>query len=314
MKIISIVTPCYNEEENINDVYSQIKDIMSEFKNYQYEHIFIDNCSTDRTVEILKEKAKTDKNLKIIINSRNFGAIRSPHYGLFQTKGDAVIMLAADLQDPPMLIKEFVKKWEEGFKIVIGMKTKSRENPIMYLFRSIYYKMLRTFSEIEIIEQFSGYGLYDKVIIDNMRSIQDPYPFFRSILCEVGFKKAKIEYVQDKRKKGISKNNFSRSFYRLYDAGILGIMNNSKLPLRLATFIGFAMSGLSLLVSIAYLVLKIVLGVNFQVGFASLIIGLFFFLSVQLFFIGVLGEYIGAIYTQVLKRPLVFEEERINFD
>jgi len=314
MKMISIVTPTFNEEENIDEIYNSVRNVMLKLPRYSYEHIFIDNASFDKTVEKLKEKAKTDKNLKIIVNSRNFGAIRSPYYGHLQAKGDAVVDIPADLQDPPALIEEFIKKWEEGFKVVVGIKTKSRENFIMYFIRSVYYKILKKVSETEIVEHSTGFGLYDRSIIEIMKKIDDPYPLFRSVVSEIGFERARIEYVQERRKKGISPGNYSKSFYRLYDAGVLGIMSSSKLPLRIAIFLGFIMSGLSLLVSIGYLLLKIVLWNSFQVGFASLIIGLFFFLSVQLFFIGVLGEYIGAIYTQVLKRPLVIEKERINFD
>jgi len=314
MKLISIVTPTFNEEDNIEEIYNEVKKVMQGFPNYAYEHIFIDNASTDTTVEKLKAKAKIDKSLKIIVNSRNFGAIRSPYYGHLQAKGDAVVDIPADLQDPPALIADFIKKWEEGFKVVVGVKTISRENSVMYFIRSVYYKILKKVSETEIVEHSTGFGLYDKSVIEIMKKIDDPYPLFRSVVSEIGFERAKVEYVQERRKKGISSGNYSKSFYRLYDAGVLGIMSSSKLPLRIAIFLGFIMSFLSLLVSIGYLVLKIFLGVHFQVGFASLIIGLFFFLSVQLFFIGVLGEYIGAIYTQVLRRPIVIEKERINFD
>lgn len=309
MKLISIVTACYNEEENVEEIYRQIKDIFTSLKDYTYEHIFIDNASRDKTVAILKEIAAKDKNVKIIVNSRNFGHIRSIFYGLLQARGDSVINILADLQDPPSLIPKFIEKWEEGYKIVVGVKKESQESRMMFSVRKLYYNLINRLSEIELIKNFHGFGLYDRKVIDILRSLDDPYPHFRGLICEIGFEKARIEYVQHKRKKGISKNNF----YTLYDTAMLGITNYSKIPLRVATILGFLMSVISLLVALGYLIYKIIFWQRFSVGMAPVVIGFFFFASVQLFFLGILGEYIGSIHTQVLKRPLVIEEERINF-
>lgn len=309
-KKISIFTPCYNEEDNVEILYNEVKKVFEQLPQYDYEHVFIDNNSFDKTVEILKRIANQDKKVKIIVNARNFGHIRSPYYGLLQVTGDCVISVVADLQDPPELIPEFLKKWEEGYKIVTAVKKKSRENPLMFLLRKIYYNILAKFSEGEQIKNFTGFGLYDKSFIDVIRKIDDPYPYFRGLISEVGFQTISVEYTQPKRLYGKTKNNF----YTLYDVGMLGFVNHSKLPLRLASFIGFTVALISLFVAIAYFVYKLVYWDDFKVGTAPLIIGLFFFSSIQLFFIGIIGEYIGAIHTQVRKRPLVIEKERINFD
>ncbi|MFZ4740810.1 MAG: glycosyltransferase family 2 protein [Bacteroidales bacterium] len=309
-KKISIFTPCYNEEDNVEILYNEVKKVFEQLPQYDYEHVFIDNNSLDKTVEILKRIANQDKKVKIIVNARNFGHIRSPYYGLLQVTGDCVISVVADLQDPPELIPEFLKKWEEGYKIVTAVKKKSRENPLMFLLRKIYYNILAKFSEGEQIKNFTGFGLYDKSFIDVIRKIDDPYPYFRGLISEVGFQTISVEYTQPKRLHGKTKNNF----YTLYDVGMLGFVNHSKLPLRLASFIGFTVALISLFVAIAYFVYKLVYWDDFKVGTAPLIIGLFFFSSIQLFFIGIIGEYIGAIHTQVRKRPLVIEKERINFD
>lgn len=310
MPLISIVTPCYNEEENVEDVYRQVKDVFADLPGYQYEHIFIDNASKDKTVEILKRIGIDDKNVKIIVNARNFGYIKSPYYGLLQASGDAVILLVADLQDPPAMIKDFIKKWEEGYKVVLGVKTQSKESAAMFLVRKMFYEFISRLSEIELTKNNTGFGLYDKRIIDILRDINDPYPYFRGLISEIGFESAKIEYTQPTRKRGITKGNF----YKLYDVAILGITNHSKVPLRIATMLGFLMSLISLIMAIGYLIAKLVLWYEFPIGMAPIVIGLFFFSSVQLFFIGILGEYIGSIHTQVLKRPLVIEKERINFN
>lgn len=310
MKHISIMTPCYNEEENVREVYRQVKDVFAGLSGYTYEHIFIDNASKDKTVLILKEIAKEDKNVKIIVNARNFGHIRSPFHALLLANGDAVISIVADLQDPPPMIVDFIKKWEEGYKIVVGVKKQSEESPIMFRIRKGYYKFIGKLSEIEMIKDFTGFGLYDKKVIEILREINDPYPYFRGLIAEIGFEAAKIEYTQPARKWGITKNNF----YTLYDMAMLGLTNHSKVPLRLATMLGFAMSLLSLLVAFGYFIYKLVFWESFTLGVAPIVIGLFFFSSVQLFFLGIVGEYIGSIYTQVLKRPLVIEKERINFD
>lgn len=309
-KKISVVTPCFNEQRNVEDLYKQIKEVFAELRQYDYEHIFIDNASTDGTVNILKNIAKNDRRVKIIVNARNFGHIRSPYHALLQAKGEAVVALASDLQDPPFLIKDFIKKWEEGYKIVIGIKNKSEENSIMFAIRKVYYNIIKKISEIEQIKNFTGFGLYDRKFIEALRKFDDPYPYFRGLINEVGFERAEIEYTQPQRKKGKSKNNF----YTLYDAAMLGFVNHSKVPLRIMTFAGFGMSIISLIIALSYLVYKFLHWQEFQLGLAPIIIGIFFLGFLQLFFIGILGEYIGAIYTQVKKKPLVIEKERINFD
>lgn len=310
MKRISVVTPCYNEEENVGLLYEKVKEIMDKLQGYAYEHIFIDNASTDKTVSILKEIAARDRRVKIIVNARNFGHIRSPYYALLQATGDAVISVVADLQDPPELIPEFIKKWEAGYKIVIGVKKNSEESPLFFAVRKMYYNLVSKLSEIKLVKNFTGFGLYDQKIIEILRKINDPYPYFRGLICDIGFERAEIEYIQPARKRGFTKNNF----YTLYDIGMLGITNHSKVPLRLAAMLGFGVAILSLLVAFIYFIYKLVFWSSFNLGTAPLVIGLFFFSSVQLFFSGILGEYIGAIHTQVLNRPLVVEKERVNFE
>ena len=310
MKIISIVTPCYNEEENVEELYSRVKNIIvGELQGYQYEHIFIDNASTDSTVKKLKNIAKNDKNIKIIVNSRNFGHICSPVHGMFQAKGDVIISIVADLQDPPEMIVDFVRKWEEGNQIVLAIKKTSEENSWMFKIRELYYNLLGSVSEVKIFKNFTGFGLYDKKVMNSIKTLDDPYPFFRGMISEVGYKVFEIEYNQPGRVRGVTKNNF----YTLYDIGILGIINNSKIPLRLAIFIGVFFGFLSILVGLGYLVAKLLYWDTMSFGIAPLIIMSSLMFSILLFFIGIIGEYIGAIYTQVLNRPLVFEEERINF-
>ncbi|MDR1739237.1 MAG: glycosyltransferase family 2 protein [Bacteroidales bacterium] len=308
MKKISILTACYNEEENIEILYKEVKKQMDMLTNYEYEHVFIDNASTDRTVEILKNIAAQDRNVKIIVNARNFGHIRSPFHGIKQCYGDCVISIVADLQDPPEMLPVLIKKWEEGYKIVVGVKNKSKENPLMYGFRKLFYGMLSKASESEQIKNFTGFGLYDKKFIDVIREIDDPYPYFRGLIGELGFDVAQVNYTQPKRKHGKTKNNF----YTLYDMAMLGFVNHSKLPLRLASFIGFGTAIVSLLVALVYFIYKLIYWDSFSTGSAPMIIGLFFFSAVQLFFIGIIGEYVGAIHTQVRKRPLVVEKERVG--
>ncbi len=309
MKLISIVTPCFNEEENVNILHNMIAEVMGEMPEYNYEHIFIDNSSTDKTVKILRQIAAEDPRTKVIINSRNFGHIRSPYYAILQAQGDAVIGMASDLQDPPCMIKDFICKWEEGYKVVMGVKATSEESRLVFILRTLYYKTLDKLSDIHLVENFTGFGCYDRQVIEILRQINDPYPYFRGLIADIGFPAAKIEYVQPKRKHGITKNNF----YTLYDLAMLGLTNNTKVPLRLAAFIGMASGVISFLVGMVYLIYKLLFWQSFELGLAPLVVGLFFFASVQLFFLGILGEYIGAIYTQVLKRPLVIEKERINF-
>lgn len=309
-KFISVVSACYNEEGNVRECYEQVKQVFEEIGRYRYEHIFIDNASKDRTVAILREIAAKDKNVKVIINARNFGHIRSPHHAMLQANGDAVISLVSDLQDPPPMIKEFLKKWEDGFKVVIGIKQDSDESPVLFAIRKLYYELVTHLAEIELNKNTTGFGLYDRRFMDVLREIDDPYPYFRGLVSEIGFPVAKILYHQPVRTRGVTSNNF----YRLYDMAMLGITNHSKVPLRLATMLGFTVSFLSLLVAFGYFIFKLLYWDKMSLGLAPLEIGLFFFGSVQLFFIGILGEYIGAIHTQVQRRPLVVELERINFE
>ena len=308
MKKISVITPCYNEDENLEELYQRICDVMEKL-HYDYEHILIDNASTDRTVEILRKLTAKDKRVKAILNTRNFGHIRSPYHALLQTTGEAVVCMASDLQDPPERIPEFIKKWEEGYKVVIGVKTRSEESGLFYFLRTVYYRILRKLSDVPLIENFTGYGLYDRQIVDALRDLKDPYPYFRGLIADLGYERAEVEFHQPRRKRGISKNNF----YTLYDLAMLGLTGYTKIPLRLATMLGFFAAGLSFIVGLVYLIYKLLFWQQFTLGSAPIVIGLFFLGSIQLFFLGVVGEYIGAIYTQVIKRPLVIEKERINF-
>lgn len=311
-KHISVLTPCFNEQGNVGPLSKAVAKVFEKLPQYTYEHIFIDNDSSDDTVKILKEIAQNDSNVKVILNARNFGHIRSPFYGMLQCKGDAVISLVSDFQDPPELIEDFLKKWEEGYKIVIGVKNKSKENPLMFAVRKFFYNLLSKASEgngESPVKNFTGFGLYDQQFISVLRTLDDPYPYFRGLITELGFNRYEIPYTQPQRASGETKNNF----FTLYDMAMLGFTNHSKLPLRLSAFIGFFSAVISFLVALGYFVYKLIFWDNFQVGMAPLVIGVFFFSSVQLFFIGIIGEYIGAIHTQIRKRPLVIEKERINF-
>jgi glycosyltransferase involved in cell wall biosynthesis len=309
-KTISIVTACYNEEENVLNLYNQVRGVMAGIGGYEYEHIFIDNSSKDNTVAILKSIAAQDKNVKIIVNARNFGHIRSGYHAILQARGDAIICVVSDLQDPPELIPDFIRKWEEGFHVVIAVKENSDESPIFFAIRRLYYELVTRLAEIELNKNTTGFGLYDRRFVDILREIEDPYPYFRGLVSEIGFPVAKIPYHQPVRKRGLT----SQNFYSLYDMAMLGITNHSKVPLRMATMLGFLVSFLSLFVALGYLIYKLLYWNQFNLGLAPLVVGLFFFGSVQLFFIGILGEYIGAIHTQVLKRPPVVELERVNFE
>ena len=309
MPKVTVVSPCYNEEGNVGELFQRVEAAFASLPGYEFDYIFIDNASRDRTVEILKGMAKNDRRVKIIVNTRNFGHIRSPYYGILQGSGDAVIYLASDLQDPPEMIPGFIRKWEEGYKVVWAVKTQSHETPLMFLTRKLYYEMISKLSEVELVKNATGFGLYDKRVIEILREIDDPYPYARGLISEIGFDIARIPFTQPRRKRGITKNNF----YTLYDIAMLGITNHSKVPLRLATMAGFSLSFLSLLVALGYLAAKLIFWETFSMGMAPIIIGLFFFASVQLFFIGIIGEYVGSIHTQILRRPLVVEKERINF-
>jgi glycosyltransferase involved in cell wall biosynthesis len=310
MKLISVVSSCFNEEENVDELCHRIKAVFQKMEGYDYEHIIADNASTDQTVQILRRIAGQDKRVKIIVNSRNFGHIRSPIHAILQASGEAVIAMVSDLQDPPELIPQFIEEWEKGRKIVIGVKSASEESKIFYAIRSLYYFFVKRLAEIDMVEHFTGFGLYDRQVIEILRQIDDPYPYFRGFICDIGFERSEIKYLQPMRKIGLTKNNF----YTLYDLAMLGITNHSKVPLRLATFFGFLTAFVSLLVGLFYLTYKLFYWYNFEVGMAPLVIAIFFFAAVQLIFLGIIGEYVGSIHTQVQKRPLVVEKERINFD
>lgn len=311
MPLLTVLTPCFNEEGNVREVYGRVKAAMERLPGYEYDHLFIDNASTDRTVAILRELAATDRRVKVIVNTRNFGQIRSPYHAFLQARGDAVMTCVADMQDPPELIPEFVAKWEQGYKVVIGVKRGSHESWLMARVRKAYYWLLaKMSSDVELVHDFTGFGLYDREVIEQFRNTEERYPYLRGLVVDFGYERAVIDYMQPARHQGRSKNNF----FSLYDMAMLGVTNHSKVPLRLAAMAGFAISILSLVVAIGYLILKLTFWSQLEMGLAPLLIGIYFFGAVQLFFIGMLGEYIGAIHTQVHKRPLVVEKERINFD
>jgi len=310
MKTISVLTACFNEEENVEELYNRVRAMMAQVGRYHYEHIFIDNASTDNTVAVLKKIAAADTNVKIIVNARNFGYIRSPMHGLHQTRGDAVISIVADLQDPPEMIADMVREWESGYSMVLGIKRSSQENRLMFWIRKRYYRLVNRLSSIETFENFTGFGLFDRRVVDLVKSFADPYPYFRGMIAEIGLPHKKFYYDQPVRKHGITKNNF----YTLYDIGMLGIINHSKVPLRLMAFAGLGGALLSFLVGFGYFIYKLAFWRNFSVGIAPLVIGIFFLGSIQLLFLGILGEYVGAIHTQVQNRPFAVEKERVNFE
>jgi len=309
MKTISIVTACFNEQDNVENLCQRIKVVMAGLPEYDYEHILIDNCSTDDTVSLIKTIAESDKKVKLIVNARNFGAIRSGFHGFLQGHGDCVIPMAADLQDPPELIPELIQKWEQGSFVVLLVKPESIEGWPMSAIRRLYYKFADSISEVPLIRNATGSGLYDKRAVDILRSIDDPYPYFRGLISEIGFPIETVEFVQPRREQGVTKNNF----YTLYDLAMLGITKHSKVPLRLLTMAGFLLSIFSVLIMLFYLGMKLIYWDSFSMGTAPVLIGIFFFASVQLFFMGMLGEYIGSIHTHVRKLPLVVELERVNF-
>lgn len=308
---ISIMVPTYNEEENVVLMYEALKNIFQkELKKYNYEILFIDNKSQDKTRTLIREICAKDKNVKAIFNAQNFGQFNSPYYGLISTTGDCTISVAADFQDPVEMIPKFVKEWENGYKIVIGIKNKSEESKIVYALRSLYYKMIKKFSEVEQIEHFTGFGLYDKDFIEVLKNLDDPDPYLRGIVAELGFERKEIPFTQPKRQRGKSSNNW----YRLYDAAMLGITSYTKIGLRLATIVGFMISFLSVFVALIYLVLKLCNWNSFQAGIAPIIIGVFLLGGMQIFFIGFLGEYILNINQRIMHRPLVVVEEKLNFE
>jgi glycosyltransferase involved in cell wall biosynthesis len=309
MAKITIVTPTYNEEENVLELYTQLQAIFATLPEHTFTHLFIDNASTDRTQELIRSLTLQDSSVRAIFNTRNFGHIRSPVYGLLQGSGDAVILMASDLQDPPELIPDFLRHWKAGNKVVMAVKNDSEESALFFFARKCFYNLIARISDIKLIKNFTGTGLYDRCVLDVIRDIDDPYPYFRGLIAELGFKTAIVNFKQPLRKRGFTKNNF----YTLYDMAMLGIINHSRVPLRLATLSGFVLSGLSLFLAFAYLLAKLFFWNLFPAGIAPLLIAVFFFSAIQLFFIGVIGEYIGTILTQVQKRPMVIEKERLNF-
>jgi len=308
-KKITIVTPTFNEEGNVAELCDRIAKTMTKLP-YDYEHICIDNCSSDETVSILRDRARKDKHLKVIVNVRNFGPIRSPYHAMLQSTGDAVVLLASDLQDPPEMIADFVEKWEAGFKTVMATKPQSEESALMFFIRRVYYKLIHRISETPLIENATGAGLFDREVITLLRGLDDPYPYFRGLVCEVSHPVATVPFKQPRRTRGVTSFNF----YKLYDTAMLGITKHSKVPLRLMVFVGFAVAAINFIVGLGYLLAKLFLWEQFALGVAPIVIGFFFFSSIQMIFLGILGEYIGSIQTQVRKLPHVIEAERINFD
>lgn len=310
MKKISILIPCYNEEENVGPISAEIiKTMERDLPEYDYELVFIDNDSHDATRAILRRLCAQNPKIKAIFNARNFGQFNSPYYGMLQVTGDCVIEMVADFQDPVELIPQYVKAWEDGYKIVIGIKTSSKENKLMYWLRSCYYKVIKKLSDVEQIEHFTGSGLYDRDFIEVLRDLDDPTPFLRGIVAELGYKRKEIPYEQPQRRAGKTSNNW----YSLYDAAMLSVTSYTKVGLRLATFVGGICVGISMIVALVYLVMKLIWWDRFLAGMAPMLIGMLFLGSVQIFFIGMVGEYILSINQRVMHRPLVVEEERINF-
>jgi glycosyltransferase involved in cell wall biosynthesis len=307
---LTIVCGSFNEEDNVAPMWERVTAALAALPGYDWDWIWIDNCSTDRTVERLKAIAARDRRLKLIVNARNFGHVRSPFHGLIQGTGDAVVSLASDLQDPPELIPELVKKWEEGNKVVLAQKTQSDESPVFFAVRRLYYRLIRKLADVDLVENVTGFGLYDREVVAALRQISDPYPYLRGLVCELGHKRALVSFRQPLRKRGLTKNNL----FTLYDTAMLGLTSHSRAPLRLATMFGFLGSFLCLVTGLGYLAYKLVHWNEFSLGAAPAVVGLFLFASVQLFFTGILGEYIGAIHAQVRSLPRVVEAERVNFD
>jgi len=311
MKKISVLIPCYNEAENVGPISRAVTEILEkELPRYDYELVFIDNDSTDGTRDIIRGLCADNPRIKAILNARNFGQFNSPYYGMLQVTGDCVIEMVADFQDPVEMIPKYIREWEKGYKIVIGIKTSSKENRLMYWLRSCYYKTIKKLSDVEQIEHFTGSGLYDREFIEVLRNLDDPTPFLRGIVAELGYRRKEIPYEQPRRRAGKTHNNL----YRLYDAAMLSVTSYTKAGLRLATIFGSICAVVSMLIALVYLVMKLIWWDRFPAGMAPMLIGMLFLGSVQLFFIGFLGEYIMSINQRVMKRPLVIEEERINFN
>lgn len=310
-KKLSVMIPTYNEEENAQAIYEAVRDeLVNSLPQYDYEILFIDNKSQDQTRPIIERICAQDHHVRAIFNSKNFGQFNSPYYGIIHTTGDCTITICADFQDPVDMIPKFVAEWEKGYKIVIGKKTRSQENKVMYFLRGCYYKAIRRMSSVEMIEQFTGFGLYDRSFVDTMRQLKDPTPFIRGIVAELGPERKEIEYVQPQRRAGKTHNNF----YSLYDAAMLSFTSYTKVGMRVATFAGFFIALMSFLIALVYLVLKLVFWSSFSAGYAPIVIAVFFVGGVQLAFLGFMGEYIMAMNTRIMNRPLVVEEKRINFD
>jgi len=307
--LISIVTPCFNEEDNILELYTRISAAIAPITRYDFEIIVIDNASTDNSVQMLKHLAEKDRRLKVIVNTRNFGHIRSPYWGLMQASGAAAIYLASDLQDPPEKIPEFIDRWEKGWKLVFATKPVSKTNPFMHWARRLYYKLLDRISDVPLVRDSTGFGLYDRDVLTHLKRINDPYPYIRGLVSELGYPISTIEFVQPRRTKGISKNNF----YTLYDIAMLGIISHSVMPLRVAGMVGFCLAFSSFFASIFYLIYKIFNWYSFPVGQAPLVILTTFFFGVLFIILGIIGEYIGSIHLYLKNRPIVVEKERINF-
>jgi len=308
-KLVSMISPCFNEEENVDELYRRACSVMSQLPQYDFEYVFIDNASTDRTVEKLKAIAAKDARVRVIVNMRNFGHLRSPYWGIIQTRGDVTVYFASDLQDPPEMVPEFLAAWEEGYKIVLAVKPVSQTNPVVHWLRRSYYRVLDAISEVSVVKDATGFGLYDRSVLDLVREVDDPYPFLRGLICELGFPIKTIAFNQPRRQRGITKNNF----YTLYDMAMLGIVSHSVVPIRLAAMFGFATGFLSILVALVFLILKLTLWSRFPIGVAPIVIGMFFMFGVLLLFIGILGEYIASIHNYVRNRPVVVERERVNF-
>ncbi|WOH63913.1 glycosyltransferase family 2 protein [Bradyrhizobium sp. BWA-3-5] len=308
-KTISIVTPVFNEQDNVVELCSRIATVMAH-TGYDYEHILVDNASIDRTLELLRGIAAKDVRVKVIVNTRNFGYIRSSFHAVLQASGDAVVLIAADLQDPPEMILEFIAKWEEGYKTIMAVKPTSDESSVMFHLRRLYYRLISRISDVSLIQNATGAGLYDRFIVDQLRKLDEPYPFFRGLVCEVGYKIATIPFHQPRRNRGLS----SQNFYSLYDLAMLGVTKHSKVPLRLIPMLGFLVSIVSLAISLGYFGTKLLFQNSFELGLAPILVAISFFCGIQMLFLGLIGEYVGSIQTHVRNMPHVIEAERINFE
>ena len=309
-KKISITASCYNEEGNLQEFYDRCRKVLGSFPQYDYEFVVADNCSGDNSRAVLRSIAEKDPNFKVIFNSRNFGHIRSPYNAFLAASGDAVITLCSDLQEPPEIIADFIRKWEEGYPVVVGVRKATRNGFFMESIRRIYYFLLNRFSQDgDLVRNFTGFGLYGRCFMDALKKYHEPYPYFRGLVSEIGFRRAEIPFVQDRRKSGKTKNNL----FTLYDMALTGFVNHTKLPLRMTVFFGFILAVISLIIALVYLIGKLLYWHSFELGLAPMMVGLFFFAGVQLICLGIIGEYVGAIWTQVKDKPLVIEEERINF-